>query len=54
LTIFLTVLSTVLTISVFFDESAFAAPALEDAAITDAVERELISENIGPILLIQT
>ena len=48
LTIIFMVLSTVLTIWVFFEESAFAAPALEDAAITDAVENELISDPAVP------
>jgi len=48
LTIFLTVLSTFLTIWLFLNESAFAAPALEDTAITDAVESELISDPAVP------
>jgi osmotically-inducible protein OsmY len=48
LTLFIMILYTALTVWIFLNEPAAAAPTLEDAAITDAVENELLSDRAVP------
>jgi osmotically-inducible protein OsmY len=48
LTLFIMILYTALTVWIFLNGPAAAAPTLEDAAITDAVENELISDRVVP------